>query len=101
MTLDTSDAKGKHVLTDVVRLAPLPAAESPEIVFLGVLKGGKKAAFLFTNTVQVSGTGSLGQACLPSASDCEVIELSPGQGMRLAPASNSALIATFTFTLMS
>jgi len=101
VTLDTSDAKGKHVLSDVVRLAPLPAAESPEVIFLGVLKGGKKAVFLFTEPVKVSGGTGVGKACLPSADDCEIIELAPRQGMRIAPASSSPLIATFTFTVGS
>jgi len=85
------------VLSNVVRLAPLPQAQSPEVILLGVLKGGQKDVFLFTNPVQVSGSSSIGKACLPSASDCQLIELSPGQGMKLAPTSNSALIATFTF----
>jgi hypothetical protein len=101
VTLDTSDAKGTHVLTDVERLTPLPAAQSPEIIFLGVLKGGGKAVFLFTNTVAVSGGSSIGKACLPSASDCQIVEFAPGQGIRLEPSSNSALIATFTFTVAS
>ena len=35
----TKDADGVHALTDVVRLAPLPAAQSPEVIFLGVLAG--------------------------------------------------------------
>jgi uncharacterized membrane protein YgcG len=99
--IDTKDANGLHVLTDVVRLAPLPAAESPELIYLGVLQGGKKAAFLFTNSVKVSNQTGSQLTCLPSADDCQIVELSPGQGMKLAPASNTALITTFTFELMS
>jgi hypothetical protein len=83
-----------------VRLAPLPAAQSPEVIFLGVLQGGKKDVFLFTNTVQVTG-GSKSGTCLPAPSDCQIIELAPGQGMKLAPTANSALIATFTFEVGS
>jgi hypothetical protein len=102
VNIDTKDATGTHVLSDVVRLAPLPAAQSPEVIFLGVLQGGKKAAFLFTNSVKVSSGGSgAGLTCLPDANDCQIVELSPGQGMNLAPTSNTALIATFTFELMS
>jgi len=85
----------------VVRLAPLPAAESPELIYLGVLQGGKKAAFLFTNSVKVSNQSGSQLTCLPSADDCQIVELSPGQGMKLAPTSNTALISTFTFELMS
>ena len=101
VNIDTKDAKGAHALSNVVRLAPLPAAQSPEVIYLGVLKGGKRAAFLFTNSVKVSGQSPNGITCLPSPSDCQIAELSPGQGMRLAPTSNTALIATFTFELMS
>ena len=100
--IDTKDANGTHVLSNVVRLAPLPAAQSPEVIYLGVLKNGKRAAFLFTNSVKVSsGQSPNGIRCLPSPSDCQIAELSPGQGMKLAPTSNTALIATFTFELMS
>ena len=101
VNIDTKDANGLHVLTDVVRLAPLPAAESPELIYLGVLQGGKKVAFLFTNSVKVSNQTGTQLTCLPSANDCQIVELSPGQGMKLAPASNTALITTFTFALMS
>ena len=101
VNIDTKDANGLHVLTDVVRLAPLPAAESPELIFLGVLQGGKKAAFLFTNSVKVSNQSGSQLTCLPSPDDCQIVELSPGQGMKLAPTSNTALITTFTFELMS
>lgn len=100
-SIDTKDAQGTHVLSNVVRLAPLPQAQSPEVIFLGVLKGGQKDVFLFTNPVQVSASSNIGKACLPSAADCQLIELSPGQGMKLAPTSNSALIATFTFQVAS
>jgi hypothetical protein len=99
VTLNTKDAQGTHVLADVVRLAPLPAAQSPEVVFLGVLKGGKKAVFLFANPVNF--TGPSDETCLPAPADCQIIELGPGQGMKLAPASNTALIATFTFEVGS
>ncbi len=99
VALNTKDAQGTHVLSNVVRLAPLPAAQSPEVVFLGVLKGGKKAVFLFANPVKFSGTS--GETCLPSPAACQIIELGPGQGMKLAPASNTALIATFTFAVGS
>jgi collagen type VII alpha len=98
--IDTKDATGVHVLSDVVRLAPLPDAESPEVIFLGVLQGGQKAAFLFTSAIAVS-SKETGLTCLPSASDCQIVELSPGQGLSLYPTANSALIATFSFELVS
>jgi hypothetical protein len=101
VNIDTKDATGTHALTNVVRLAPLPAAQTPEVIFLGVLHGGQKAAFLFTNAVKVSGAAGSGLTCLPNADDCQIVELAPGQGMSLTPTSNTALISTFTFELMS
>jgi hypothetical protein len=100
VNIDTKDATGVHVLSDVVRLAPLPDAESPEAIFLGVLQGGQKAAFLFTNAIAVSSKDT-GLTCLPNTSDCQIIELSPGQGISLYPTANTALIATFSFELVS
>jgi hypothetical protein len=101
VNIDTKDATGTHALSDVVRLAPLPAAQSPEVIYLGVVTGGKKVAFLFTNAVKVSGAESNDLTCLPNNDDCQIVELSPGQGMSLTPTSNTALISTFTFELMS
>jgi hypothetical protein len=101
VNIDTKDATGTHALSDVVRLAPLPAAQSPEVIYLGVVTGGKKAAFLFTNAVKVSGAAGNDLTCLPNNDDCQIVELSPGQGMSLTPTSNTALISTFTFELMS
>jgi hypothetical protein len=101
VNIDTKDATGTHALSNVVRLAPLPAAQSPEVIFLGVLSGGQKAAFLFTNAVKVSGAAGSGLTCLPNTDDCQILELAPGQGMTLTPTSNTALISSFTFELMS
>jgi hypothetical protein len=98
--IDTKDATGVHVLSDVVRLAPLPDAESPEVIFLGALQGGKKAAFLFTNAIAVTSKNT-GLTCLPSSSDCQIVELSPGEGLSLYPTADTALIATFSFELVS
>jgi len=101
VNIDTKDAQGVHTLSDVVRLAPLPAAQSPEVIYLGVLQGGRKAAFLFTNAIAVASKDASQLTCLPSTSACQILELSPGQGMSLYPTSNSALIATFSFELVS
>lgn len=49
----------------------------------------------------MSGGSSNTLTCLPDKADCQIIELAPGQGMKLAPTSNTALIATFTFEVAS
>jgi hypothetical protein len=99
--IETKDATGLHALTNVVRLAPLPAAQSPEVIYLGVLKGGMKAAFQFVDPVKVTGKLATTLTCLPSTDDCQIVELSPGQAMSLEPSSDPALVATFTFELKS
>jgi hypothetical protein len=73
----------------------------PQIIFLGVLEGGKKAAYLFPGAVRVSGAANAGPVCLPSDGDCQIIELAPGQGMKLETTSGSGQVATFTFELES
>ena len=56
------------------RLSPLPSAADPEVVYLGVMRGGKRAAFLVPRTAVGSGDG----ICRPSPSQCQVVELRVG-----------------------
>ncbi|MGD0981169.1 MAG: hypothetical protein ABR946_06775 [Solirubrobacteraceae bacterium] len=88
-------------LDDVQRLAPLPANVDGEIVYLGVAHHGERAVFLLTDTVAAKLTASSSATCLPSSSDCQVIELEPGQQLQLKPTSGSGSLATFTFKLNS
>jgi len=88
-------------LDDVQRLAPLPANVDGEIVYLGVAHHGERAVFLLTDTVAAKLTASSSATCLPSSSDCQVIELEPGQQLQLKPTSASGSLATFTFKLSS
>jgi hypothetical protein len=59
---------------DVARLTPLPSPANPFLVFLGVLKDGRTAAFLVSGDAEATGDGN----CRASASACETIELQPG-----------------------
>jgi hypothetical protein len=61
--------------TDVARLTPLPSAEDPFFVFLGVLADGKTALFLVSSDAEATGDGK----CLPSIASCERVELKAGQ----------------------
>ena len=102
VTLDTSDAQGTHVLTNVVAPRAAAGRESPEIIFLGVLKGGKKAVFLFTNTVAGQRRRrASARHCLPSAATARSSSSRRARGCGSRRRSNSALIATFTFTVGS
>jgi hypothetical protein len=91
----------KDTLDDMQRLTPAPANVTPEIVYLGVLKGGKRAVFLLTDAVPTTLGGSSGSVCEPSQSDCQVIELSAGEQLQLTPSSSGTGVSTFTFKVTS
>lgn len=65
--------------TAVPRLTPLPSADSPSFVYLGVLSGGKTAVFMIAVDVTAVGDGT----CRPSPTSCETLELKAGQTMFL------------------
>ena len=58
----------------VERLAPLPSATNPFLVYVGVLPDEKTAVFLLSADVKASGEG----ACKPRTSSCETVELRRG-----------------------
>ena len=60
---------------DVARLSPLPSAEDPFFVFMGVLADGKTALFLVSSDAEATGDGT----CRPSPVNCERIEMQAGQ----------------------
>jgi hypothetical protein len=61
------------------RLTPLPSAKQPLVVFRGVTSGGKSATFTLVGEAILHGNA----ACLPSASQCQAIELKTGQAEQL------------------
>lgn len=58
---------------------PLPSSKEPLIVFRGVTDGGKSATFSVVGEAILHGIG----ACLPSATQCEALDLKPGQSEQL------------------
>ena len=60
---------------NIKRLTPLPSATAPLVVFMGVNAGGKSATFTLVGEAILHGNGT----CLPSASQCQAIDLRPGQ----------------------
>jgi hypothetical protein len=60
---------------NIKRLTPLPSSTAPLVVFMGVTAGGKSATFTLVGEAILHGDG----ACLPSASQCQAIDLRPGQ----------------------
>jgi hypothetical protein len=86
-------------LVDLQRLTPLPANSPAEIVYLGVLKGGKKAAFLLTDAVSSTLKTSSGVTCLPSKADCQIAELDPGAQIEIVPAAGQSSVSSFALEL--
>jgi hypothetical protein len=69
-------------LTPYENLAPhtsLPSSSQRLVVFKGAAAGGKSATFTLAGEVILHGNG----ACVPSASQCEAIDLRPGQSEEL------------------
>ncbi|MFI4989364.1 MAG: hypothetical protein ACHQHO_00415 [Solirubrobacterales bacterium] len=60
---------------DLKRQEPLPSATQPLIVFRGVIAGGESATFTLVGEAILRGSA----ACLPSASQCQAIDLKAGQ----------------------
>lgn len=96
VNLATSYGSESGTLDNVERLTPLPPNVTAEVVFLGVMKGGKSAAFLLTDAIDAKTQASGKVTCVPSASDCEVIELPVGSVLTFTPDSSSSGISTFT-----
>lgn len=74
VTLKFGEPGAQKTLRNPDRLSPLPNAEKPFFVFLGVLTGGKKAVFLISSDATASGDGT----CRPTKANCTTIELEAG-----------------------
>jgi hypothetical protein len=74
---------------NLARLTPLPSAKLPLLVFRGVTTGGKSATFTVVGEVILHGSGT----CLPSASQCQAIDLQPGhtEEVEYLPARGAAV----------
>jgi hypothetical protein len=66
-----ASAGGRRTLE---RLQPLPSAENPVLIYLGVLEDGKTAVFLVDHGVTAVGDGD----CRPSEDECETIRMKVG-----------------------
>lgn len=74
VSLRFGEPGGLKTKRDIPRLSPLPNAERPFFVFLGVLSGGKKAVFLVSSDAEATGDGT----CRPSPTNCETVEMERG-----------------------
>jgi hypothetical protein len=59
---------------DIARLSALPSANEPIVIFLGIKKDKKTAAFLISSDATATGDG----VCKPEATNCQTIEMKQG-----------------------
>jgi hypothetical protein len=78
-------------------LAPLPSAKQPLIVFRGVTAGGKTAIFTLVSEAILHGNAT----CRPNASQCEAIDLQPGQSEDLEYISTTGQPVTYELRIVS
>ena len=74
VTLKFGEAGAEKTYNNVARLTPLPSADNPFFVFLGLKSDGKSAVFLVDADAVPSGDG----ACEPSPDSCEQVVLKKG-----------------------
>jgi hypothetical protein len=70
---DPESGDGKRFA--VKKLEPVPSADEPLLIYVGLTKNGKRAKFLVDASVEVDGDA----VCKPHPSNCEQIELSVGE----------------------
>jgi hypothetical protein len=75
LTVRFGDSTASPDRMTLKRLQPLPKADLPALLYLGVSKDGKSAIFLVEEGVQVVGDG----VCAPTPEDCETLRLEAGE----------------------
>jgi hypothetical protein len=78
-------------------LTTLPSAMQPLIVFRGITSGGKSALFTLVGEAILHGSAT----CLPSATQCQAIELKPGQAEQLEYLPLSGAMVTYELRIVS
>ena len=81
---------------DLSRLAPLPTADAPFLVFIGVLADKKTAVFLLSSDVTATGDG----ICRPSKASCQTIELRAGDAELLEVARDDGTTQSYDLDLV-
>jgi hypothetical protein len=75
LTVRFGDATTGGERRTLERLQPLPSAEEPVLIYLGVLRDGKTAVFLVDHAVHAIGDGK----CVPFPEQCETIRVRAGE----------------------
>lgn len=76
---------------DVARLTPLPSANKPLALFMGVLSDGKTVAFLLAPGVQARGQGW----CRPTPEKCSTLEMRPGDDQTIEASSGTGGVVQY------
>lgn len=79
------------------RLQPLPSSAQPLVVFRGVIAGGKSATFTLVGEAILRGVAT----CLPNASQCQAIDLKPGQTEELEYIPLGSTAVTYQLQVVS
>jgi hypothetical protein len=79
----------------VKRLEPLPSASNALVVFEGVSSNRKSAVFTLAREAILKGSAT----CMPSASQCEAIDLGLGQAEELSYLEPNGLTVTYELAL--
>jgi hypothetical protein len=82
--------------TSLERLQPLPSAEDPVLIYLGVLADGKTAVFLLDHGVSAVGDGD----CRPSPEECETMRLRAGETEFLDVTDDTGAVAQYQLDLV-
>jgi hypothetical protein len=75
LTVRFGDSAAGSARRSLKRLQPLPSAENPVLIYLGVLRDGKTAVFLVDHGVTAVGDGD----CKPGPDECETLRLRAGE----------------------
>ncbi len=78
-------------------LSPLPSAKQSLLVFRGVTAGGKSATFTLVSEAILHGNAT----CLPSAAQCQAIDLAPGQTEQLEYISPTGEVTVYELRIVS
>ncbi|MHB8241704.1 MAG: hypothetical protein ACYDHN_06905 [Solirubrobacteraceae bacterium] len=78
-------------------LSPLPSAQQALIVYRGVTAGGKSATFTVVSEAILHGNAT----CLPSATQCQAIDLAPGQTEQLEYISPTGEVSLYELRVVT
>ena len=100
VTLAITNATGNlNTIDSLQRLSPLPSANQPLLVELGVLQGGKHVLFAVQPGTVVSGGGT----CTPGPIDCQILSVTPGhtEGVSVRTSTGTTSVALFAVTAVA